>query len=117
MVFGGGVVFVRMGGGCCIRVMMWLFLFILASLGSQLFFTDSDVVRFFKFRSKMGLYICGSISLTWRFLVEVLEVSFIGRGNISLYSLHVTLYPVLRHDGSLLRASLGLFEQLFIFKS
>jgi len=97
--------------------MMWLFLFILASLGSQLFFTDSDVVRFFKFRSKMGLYICGSISLTWRFLVEVLEVSFIGRGNISLYSLHVTLYPVLRHDGSLLRASLGLFEQLFIFKS
>jgi len=66
---------------CCIRVMvMWWLLFILASLGSQLFFTDSDVVLFFKFGCKMGLYICGSISLTWRFLVEVLEVSFIGRG-------------------------------------
>lgn len=74
---------------------MWLLLFILASLGSQLFFTDSDVVRFYKFGCKMGLYICGSISLTWRSLAEVLEVSSIGRG-IYFYTPYTQLTHLLR---------------------
>jgi len=59
---------------------MWLLLLFWLVWVLNYFFTDSDVVRFFKFGCKMGLYICGLISLTWRFLVEVLEVSSIGRG-------------------------------------
>ena len=62
-----GVVMV-VGGGVCIRVMMWLLLFILASLGSQLFFTDSDLVRFSKFSCKMGMYIANQSPLTWTVL-------------------------------------------------